>query len=1038
MSNNNSSNPYANEAGGDQHRQASSGNPYFNASSQNNDSQSSLSQSNHPITDPTFISHPDPLATHQDNRVLSPFSDQYRSQDYSSQSLQPVESYYESSSNGLPADDPYNADFEEDAVPLTDYPNGSKNGYARPSDSSKHAPYPPQEEDRQGGAVGLFRRITQRRNNTHRKVSGSPYVNSYNDSATEVDDMPIEYIQGLPGVDGEQPYGEGQNAYFPYPMPYNPGDREGPIPMPDPYRPESVTTDLIDASWEMRQQQLVNENYAKRQVNLVNGIFSTEYPVPSAVRACVEPKHMDLEGGSTEFTHMRYTAATVDPDDFDEDHGYTLRAKEYNRETELLIAVTYYSEDKVLTARTLYGIMKNVHNLCADRKSSFWHNGSPPWQKIVVTIIMDGIEPCRKDVLDTLATMGIYQDGVMKKSINENKTTAHIFEYTSQICVSPELELLRPTGDAKNTIPPIQYILCLKQENSKKINSHRWLFNGFGRILNPNICILVDAGTKPASKSLVHLWRAFYNNQKLGGACGEIHAMLGKHMRSIVNPLVAAQNFEYKISNILDKPLESTFGFISVLPGAFSAYRYQALLGRPLDQYFLGDHSLADRLGDRGLHGMSIFRRNMFLAEDRILCFEITFKRNEAWHLEYVKASKAETDVPEQIDEFISQRRRWLNGSFAATLYSMMHFGNIYTTSHNPLRTIFLHLQLLYNFTNLLLTWFSLAAFYLTTTVIMELAGNPNPEGMDSSDSAYVTPFPFPNASVSTAIAQILRFLYIMFLIVSFFLSLGNRPKGSRKQFTFLFVVYGLMQTYALIIAIYLAVRAFQSTGNNMNPFQGSGDGITGLFQSSGFLVVLALASTYGLFIISGILYLDIGHLVTSLAQYTFIMPSFTNVVNVYAFCNWHDVSWGTKGSDKADALPAANSTKADDGKGDVIVEFERPQQDLDSQFNLVVQRALKPYPKEDKSVKVKRETEDENKSFRTNLIIFWFFCNAILILILTSKSITEIGFSGTTNRTKYYFFALIILTAIMAFIRLMGCIIFVTKSYFKRGFGKR
>ena len=122
------------------------------------------------------------------------------------------------------------------------------------------------------------------------------------------------------------------------------------------------------------------------------------------------------------------------------------------------------------------------------------------------------------------------------------------------------------------------------------------------------------------------------------------------------------------------------------------------------------DHSLADRLGDRGLHGMSIFRRNMFLAEDRILCFEITFKRNEAWHLEYVKASKAETDVPEQIDEFISQRRRWLNGSFAATLYSMMHFGNIYTTSHNPLRTIFLHLQLLYNFTNLLLTWFSLAA----------------------------------------------------------------------------------------------------------------------------------------------------------------------------------------------------------------------------------------------------------------------------------------------------------------------------------------
>lgn len=972
-----------------------------------------------------------PSMTHKAS--ASPFGDSYEFNGNSVHSLQPMESqtYGHNSPGTFPQDDPYNADYEEDSVPLTDYPAGGRSGYNKPS--AQNPPYPVDNDGYGQGIAGLFRKVTQRRQPSRKNFT--PY--EHDNESTVTDEAPLGYAQGLPQVEGIASYPQQhQNAYFPYPLPYNPDDpnaENGLLAMPDPERPNSVTTEIIDASWEMRQQQPVNENYAKRQVNLVNGIFSAEYPVPSAVKACVEPKYMDLEGGSTEFSHVRYTAATVDPDDFNEAHGYTLRAKDYGRETELLIAITYYSEDKVLTARTLYGVMKNVHNICADAKSKFWNRGSPPWQRIVVSIVMDGIEPCRKDVLDTLATMGIYQDGIMKKSINDNKTVAHIFEYTSQVCVSPDLELLRPSGDSKYTIPPIQYILCIKQENAKKINSHRWLFNGFGRILNPNICVLIDAGTKPASKSIVHLWRAFYNNENIGGACGEIHAMLGRGAKLLLNPLVAAQNFEYKISNILDKPVESTFGFISVLPGAFSAYRYKALLGRPLEQYFLGDHSLADRLGDKGLHGMSIFRRNMFLAEDRILCFEITFKRSEKWHLRYVKASKAETDVPEQIDEFIGQRRRWLNGSFAATLYSIMHFAQIYRTSHNLLRVFFLHVQLLYSLLNLTLTWLSLAAFYLTTTIIMELAANPNKDSKKTKGEAgYARPFPFENAEISTAIALILKFVYVVIVILAFILALGNRPKGAKAQYTTLFVLFGLMQLYALMIALYLSVMAFRGG----HAFDLTEPGITGLVGSSGFLVAVALASTYGLYILSGILYLDIGHLFHSLLQYTFIMPSFTNVVNVYAFCNWHDVSWGTKGSDKADALPAAKSSKASDGEGEVIEELERPQEDIDLQFNLVVERALKPYPKEVK-VKTKMEVDDENKLFRTNLIIIWLLSNSILVVLLTSSSVMDIGFSGTTTRTKYYFVALIGITALMALIRLSGCTIFVVKSYLSRGFAK-
>jgi chitin synthase len=281
--------------------------------------------------------------------------------------------------------------------------------------------------------------------------------------------------------------------------------------------------------------------------------------------------------------------------------------------------------------------MKNIAHFCSRSKSRTW--GENGWQKIVVCIVSDGRQKIHPRTLDALAAMGVYQDGIAKNLVNQKEVQAHVYEYTTQVSLDSDLKF----KGAEKGIVPVQMLFCLKEKNAKKLNSHRWFFNAFGRALTPNICILLDVGTKPTGNSLYHLWKAFDTDSNVAGACGEIVAMKGKGWLGLLNPLVASQNFEYKMSNILDKPLESVFGYITVLPGALSAYRYHALQNDhtghgPLSQYFKGET----------LHGQNadVFTANMYLAEDRILCWELVAKRDERWVLKYVKNCKGETDVP--------------------------------------------------------------------------------------------------------------------------------------------------------------------------------------------------------------------------------------------------------------------------------------------------------------------------------------------------------------------------------------------------------
>lgn len=47
-------------------------------------------------------------------------------------------------------------------------------------------------------------------------------------------------------------------------------------------------------------------------------------------------------------------------------------------------------------------------------------------------------------VLDVLATLGVYQDGILKKAVDDKPTVAHIFEVSS-LAVMPQAKLIFST-----------------------------------------------------------------------------------------------------------------------------------------------------------------------------------------------------------------------------------------------------------------------------------------------------------------------------------------------------------------------------------------------------------------------------------------------------------------------------------------------------------------------------------------------------------------------------------------------------------------
>ncbi|EAU91728.1 chitin synthase [Coprinopsis cinerea okayama7 len=759
---------------------------------------------------------------------------------------------------------------------------------------------------------------------------------------------------------------------------------------PEPETPKSSQYSLPEPTLETRHfgpaptGRVTRRHKTKKRVQLTNGNLVVDLKVP--------PKLVLPRRGESETTHTRYTAVTCDPDEF-EKKGFFLRQNETGRRTELFIVITMYNEDEILFCRTLYGVMRNISHLCTRKNSQTW--GPNAWEKVVVCIVADGRKKVHPRVLDCLTLLGVYQSGDhMKNMVNNKEVTAHLFEYTTTFALDPNLHFKYPDKG----IVPTQIIFCMKEKNQKKINSHRWFFNAFAPMLQPNVCVLLDVGTMPGKTSIYRLWKTFDLNSNVAGACGEIAAYKGKNWSLLLNPLVAAQNFEYKISSILDKPTESLFGYISVLPGAFSAYRYIALQN---DEFGVGP--LASYFKGEVLHGRDtdIFTSNMYLAEDRILCFELVAKKNCNWVLKYVKGAIGETDVPDALPEFIGQRRRWLNGSFFAATYAIAHVGQIMRSGHSFTRKVMLMIETIYNIINLVFSWFSLGNFYLffvvlTTSIEDEIFGL---KGINYFNAAT-------------------QFILTALVIGCFLISMGNKPRTAHWKYKLMAILFGVLMVYLLFTSILVGIQAAKQGGTANN------------------IMLFSVIITYGLYAFSSILAFDPWHMFTSFIPYMLLSPTYINILNVYAFTNLDDISWGTK----QDSEPETDlGAVIQDSHSQVDLEMHSEPADVDGIYEEALGNLRDRVPVESKTksagqslVEQEQAAKDYYADVRTNVLLAWVLSNGLLLLVIFGGGGGGGAFAPeeSMNKTKGYLVFILAFTAITNIIRFTGSTLYLLARF--------
>jgi chitin synthase len=195
------------------------------------------------------------------------------------------------------------------------------------------------------------------------------------------------------------------------------------------------------------------------------------------------------------------------------------------------------------------------------------------------------------------------------------------------------------------------------------------------------------------------------------------------------------------------------------------------------------------------------------------------------------------------------------------------------------------------------------------------------------------------------------------------------------------------------------------------------------------YTLIISLASTYLLWFVVSFLFFDPWHMFTSFIQYLLLTPTYINILNVYAFCNTHDITWGTKGDDKAEKLPSANLKPG----GKVDVNIPTDDGDLNAQYEAEMRKIVSKAPPEKREMSASEKQEDYYKGFRSSVVIFWLVCNfGLCAVVLSTAGLERVSATGENKKSTIYLAVVLWSVAGLSAFKFIGAMWFLIVRMFR------